>query len=503
MSDELDPIALLSEERFQHAQEIEGLKESLADVQLMLQREDRGWSLLGAKGAEGLDGFDLSELKDVSEKIRPHLVGDSLVARGAALHAGYVWSSGLNIAGVEKKPRGTTSNLRRFYTNKVNQATIFSTLAQEELQKGRYADGNIFLLCDLAAREVRRVPLKEISGIYVNPDFPDEVWAYLRIWNPQDESTDPRKRWYYTNIFTGDKAESIEYSGEDIPVDKTRVIVDRRFNRAPGMVLGVPDAVPAMPWIAAYTHALNNGRTVQEAMAKILYKVTNKTRAGVQNAAVRISSAQGAGNTASMMEGQDLQAISTAGRGYDFTSLSRLASQAAAALNVPTVELLSDSSAAGGSYGAAQTLSPSTKNAMRLMQTEWIAVYEEILDVFGLSSERIWFDPLDAPEPYRAAQQLVLLAPYLHPEETRGKALDLLDIAGDANDIPEIATDTSTGVQAASPDQGQSNGTGGGGSTAANDRRTDAIPEALKQMIDLEFIERLERVANVLAEKGL
>jgi hypothetical protein len=196
-----------------------------------------------------------------------------------------------------------------------------------------------------------------------------------------------------------------------------------------------------------------------------------------------------------MTEGQDLQAVSTAGRGYDFVSPRPVAAMAAAAWNVSNMDLLNDSSAAGSSYGSANALAPANKNAMRLMQREWISLFEEIFDFFSLGRPRIWFEELDEVDQYRAAQGLTLLSPTLSDEEYRSKALDLLDIPGDPGKTPPTLVARTQGAQqAASPDQGQSNGTGGSDSGSRNDLRTDNIESVRVAMENENFLARYEEL---------
>src|SRR5690606_14381415 len=191
--------------------------------------EDRGWALIGQYlGGEQVDGFSLEDIKDLSEKIKPHVVGDSLSKRGVDLHSGYVWGKGFNLSDVERQ-RGASGRPSRevlFYENDVNKESIFSFVAQEELQKARYTDGNVFLLCDLSKREVRRVPLSEITGTISNPEFPSEVWAYQRTWtNPQKSGKDKTEtRWYYTPRYKGVKKKSIQ----KVQVSD-QILVDAKF----------------------------------------------------------------------------------------------------------------------------------------------------------------------------------------------------------------------------------------------------------------------------------
>lgn len=485
--------------------EAEALRESLADVRATINFEDRGWALIaGLTAGERLEGLDLDELQDISEAIRPHVVADALAKHAVDLYSGYVWAKGMSIDGVIRKEgtRGTPTDAQRFYQNPVNQATLFAPTAHEELQKGRFADGNILLACDTSDKTVRRIPINQIRELKVNPEFPEEIWAYLREWDPQDKADSKViKRWYYTSRYSGRKQKTFTVKGDTIPIDETTIIVDRGFNRQIGYPLGIPDAVAAMPWIAAYEEIMQYGRVVNESLAKLLFKVISKTPGGAKQAAVKIGGMGGHANTASMVEGQDVAAFQTAGKGYEFVNARPVGAMGAAALNLPAMEFLSDSSAAGSSYGAAQALTPATKNAMRLMQSAWIEIYQDVFRVLGIKVDRIWFEPLDDEDTYRAMQALTLGAVALSDEEYRGKVLDNLNIAGDPSQIPDIlkfrtqAADPA--AQQAAPDQGQSNGSGGGGQ-GANDQRSDGIGETLRRMQDESFLDRLEELVHRL-----
>lgn len=490
--------------------ENEELREGMDEVRLMLDYEDRGWTLISSiASGEHIEGLSLEEVKSISARIRPRMIATSLTKRGVELHTGYNWGKGMHIEGIQRSgKRGAPGKLISFFENRTNQESVFSATAHAELQKARYADGNIFALCDTRTRTVRVIPLSEIIQIRVNPDFPGEVVAYKRQWNPEPDKG-PRVRWYYTNRYEGAKRKTFTTNGVIEPVDQDAVIVDKKYNRAPGWVLGVPDALAAMPHIAAYDEIMSFGRVVTESLAKILYKVTNKTANQVKSTGVKIAGFGGHGGTASMMEGQDLTAVSTAGRGYDFSSSRPVAAQAAAALNVSNMDLLNDSSAAGASYGAASALAPANKLAMRFMQDQWIELYTEILSVFDLTSERIWFDPLDDEDKYRSSQSLKLLSDALSNEEYRGAALDILDVPGNASETPDIlafrsanADPNRAAAQQAAPDQGRANGAGGGGQ-GANDQRSDTISQSLLQNMQADtLIEKLESLMARLDEKG-
>jgi len=496
--------------------ENEDLRESLDNVRRSLAFEDRGWTLIsGVLGNDHSEGLTLDEVKDISETIRPYVVGGSLMQRGVNLRRGYVWAKGIHIEGVEPSNKaGAPTRLRRFFERQVNQDNLFGASAHSEMERCAYTDGIRIVLCYTALDEVRSFPLEQVSDIRFNPDFPDEVWAIQRTW-PGAEPGKVRKEWFYTNKFTGARQASITVNNERVPVAANVIAVVKRFNRQTGWPMGLPDSIAALPWYEAYSEIMRYGRVVNEALSKMLYKITTRSGKSVTSTSAKVKNATGHGQTAVMSDGQDLQAINTAGKGYDFTSARPVAAMMAAALDVPNIELLSDSAAAGSSYGAAQSLTPSTINAMRFRQDEWVEFYREVFSAFGLTPPKMWFDPIQEPDPYREMQRSIIAwgTGLLHPDEGRSNILDILDVAplhaeapegvmlpNNTESLPRKDVDTDMKVQAASPDQGRSNNSGGN-DVGANDMRTDILSNAFTQMqVDemRQLVERFENVADSL-----
>jgi hypothetical protein len=496
----LDPVALIQEAFATVQQENMTLRESIEEVRAMMQYEDAGWKILGImQGGDHLEGLDLSEVKEVAEKIAPKVAGSSLPRRAVDLHSGFVWGRGCYIESTEKpKGRGNIPATRRFFVKPSNQESVFSDSAHEELQKARFIDGNVLAAVNASTGTVNRIPFNQITGLKLDPDFPENIWAYKRTWDTKDGTANSVKsRWYYTKRFTGKKQGSITVDKVTTQV-APEIIVDLRANRQVGHVLGIPDGLAGYLWSETYGRILSYGETVQEGLAKIIFRVTNKTKQGTQSTGVKIANFGGHGGTASMADGQELNAVSTAGKGYDYASARPIAAMAAAAWNVSTMDLLNDSSAAGSSYGSAHALVGGNRNAMLLMQHEWADFYKDIFDVAGLGRPSIIFDPFESPDPYRAMQALTLGKIALDDEEFRMKVLDINDISGDPAAIPEamkLAVDAArTAAQAGGGGQGVANGTGGGGS-GANDQRSDTLTsqESLRrEMANEEFLNRFE-----------
>lgn len=484
--------------------ENEGLKESIAEVRAMMSYDDLGWSLIsGVTSGEKLEGLDLSEVQAIADKISPRVAAGSLPKRAVDLHAGFIWGRGCYIEGTEKpKGRGTIKAVRRFFIDKTNQEAVFSDTAREELQKARFTSGNVLAACNTRTKKVDRIPFNQIIDIKVDRDFPEKVIAYKRQWDTQDGTNNSVKTlWYYTSRFQGTRQKTFTKDNVTVKVAE-ETIVDLRVNRQVGHVLGIPDGLAGLAWSEAYGQIMQYGQVVNESLAKILFKVTNSTKQGVQSTGVKISNFGDHGGTASMIQGQDLTAVSTAGRGYDFSQARPVSAMAAAAWNVSNMDLLNDSSAAGSSYGSANALVGGNRNAMLLMQKEWADFYKDLFEVMGYDRPAVMFEPFEAPDKYREMQSLKLAQDGLSDEEYRMKILDIQDISGDPTEIPEslkVAADAAkAAVQQAAPDQGQSNGTNSGGG-GANDQRSDTISssEALRrEMANDDFLMRFEELVQ-------
>ena len=422
MSAELDPLALLNEAFESYKAENEELRESIASIRHMMSAEDRGWLLIGAAaGGQHLEGLELDEVQDIAQKIAPKVAGASLPKRAVDLHSGFVWGRGCYIEGTEKASKsGAPSNVRKFFADPDNQEALFSDTAHEELQKARFIDGNVLVACNTKTRKVARIPFSQIKEIKVDPDFPEQITAYLREWDTQTGKPDSvKKRWYVTRRYAGARPKTLPVAGggNRIPVDPDSVIVDLRVNRQVGHVLGVPDGLAGLLWAETYGRVLSYGETVQEGLAKIIFQVTNKTKKGAETTGVKIAGMGGHGNTASLVEGQELSAVSSAGKGYDYASARPVAAMAASAWNVSNMDLLNDSAAAGSSYGSANALVGGNRNAMLLMQKEWADFYKRIFEEMGLGRPSIVFEPFESPDKYREMQAIRLGAPELHPVE--------------------------------------------------------------------------------------
>lgn len=483
------------------------LRESNAQVAAMFEIENRGWQLLlGGSAGDSEYGLDLDEVKAIATTAATQVAAGAIPKRAADLHFGFVFGNGMEIEGTERergaagRPRGEVA----FFENTVNQESIFSGAAQHELQYARFTTGNVIVLCDKSAKTVRRLPFTEVKNVITNPDYSEEIWAYLREWTSYKPNGDSetKQEWVYTNRYPQSKRrpQSIPVDDKQVKVAQGVTAVDLRANRQVGYTFGIPDAAAGLHWSRAYGEVLRYGQIVNETLAKVVYKVVQKTQKGAQNAAVKLGRG-GAGQAAVLGEGQDIQLVNSSQNSFNFVAARPLAAMAATAWNVPVVDLLSDSSAAGSSYGAGNLLTAGMQNAMNGMRQEWAQFYADIFELMGFGRPRITFPPMNEPDSYRMAQELTLYSVALTDEEYRAEVLDRLDIAGDARDVPPmLKARGEVPKQQSSPGQGRSNGTGGQDSGAKNDLRTDTIESLRTEMAMTDLMGELRSLVQEVRE---
>ena len=234
------------------------------------------------------------------------MVGNPLIKRGGALRSSYIWSKGVNIPGVERDPSkpGRENALQRFYGDSRSKRFLFSSQAQEEMERCAFTDGMFILVFDDVRKQVLYpLQVSEIAAVYVNPDYAGEVWGYLREWDEvkPDGKTRARREWILTDLYPKKaRIKSIKFSGKDVPVGQDKTAIDQKFNSQVGWTLGVPDAVAAIVWARIYSEMMEHGRVMTASLARFAMKVTAATGKGAKNASVSVSAGGSAGQTAAV-----------------------------------------------------------------------------------------------------------------------------------------------------------------------------------------------------------
>lgn len=506
------------------------VQEAMNRVNMMLNLEDRGWAEMysGVISGDDVPGPDLEFVQSVSENAREMSYGSPLISRGLDLRQSYIWSKGVLISAPEeskdnKGKRGPKSRQDKFLSDAKNIRYFLSPEGFKEMEAAAYNDGHYMFLGDDSSHTGHPLPFSEIDGIYLNPDYSGEVWAYRRTYTPNEPGVkNPKSKtvWYYCDTYTGTR-NNPEPGNKDATVAEGKTLFVKAFNTMVGWPVGTPDALPALKDARAYAEMKNDGRVVSKANAKFVYKVKNNTAAGAQSAAAKISSSQGVGNAAALGNNNDLVSIPQANRSYDFNGLRPIAAQVATALNVSVIHLLSDPGAAGSSYGSASNLDLPTKRAMASRQQEWVEFLERIIRWGTGLKYTVSFPSLDDPDPYREGQLQTMIwnSGLVHADEARPRMLEIGGIAPTHDKAPtgvmmpnnekslnrsDVDTDstggsssTSVASTAKSPDQGKTNGTGGVSDSSAKDLRNEQMAQ---DIVDLK--EQIQALAYFLENRN-
>lgn len=432
-----------------HRTQNDTMAEALQGAMLALQVENIGWLGVLQNGADD-NGVKLEDLKEISEKCREYVGFTDLMKRGVELRASYVWSKGIlfNSDKIDKpgsSKRGAKTSLHQFI--QANHNTLFSSDANKELERLAATDGNVIIAIHKDPRKpVMIIPIHQISDVAYNPDDDSDIWAYQRQWSQTDFRTGERtlmKKWYVTDRWDTDTVKVPDNIGQApniVAVDKDYTVVDVRVNRQVGWALGIPDAAPGLPYYREYNNFMRYGSDVSEAMSRIIFKILNPSAGAAKNSATRvITPGSGGSGAVSLGGGQDMQALNTAGRGYDFDSGRALAARLASSLEVSVIHLLSDPGAAGSSYGSASNLDMPTKRAMVSRQRTWIDAFERIIRVATKEEVVVQFPPLDDPDPYREAQVRAVDwgSGVIHADEHRYRIVTETQMQTFHEDVPE------------------------------------------------------------------
>lgn len=491
----------------------EQLAEQLDLAQRQLDRfkqEDWGWQAIFG-GNDKRVGPELDWLKESSEILRAAVAESPLPKRANELRSSYVFSEKFIIPNLEgstetstnadgTKKRGPKTGdvkvqqaLKDFAASRTAREYVFGKNAQELISTACSTDGMYLLLGDNKTKEVHAIPIADIDDIMVNPEHPGEVWAYKRTWNPNPskENVKDTSRWYYTDRFVGRKKATIAKT----TVDPDKTMIDLTVNTQSGWALGVPDLWAGHVWNRNYLTAMLDGMEVTSLMAWLSAKVKKQSQAGSNAAGVKIGAGGPAGSVQTYGEGNSIDTYATTGKGYDFAGLNPIAAIYSLSCGVSLVDLLASPSASGGSYGAAQALSPGLRRAIAVRRDKIAGWLERVLEWATTGYHRVTPASIEEETPYRRMQMLALAntSGLFHEDEIRPEIAYLASITLKHDSAPEgylipnnkeswergdidpkdgpAGSTTST----ASPTQGKGDGTGGVGNTSGNDVRDDTL----------------------------
>jgi len=362
--------------------------------------EDQGWTPLNQYAQSGML---LVDIKKASASARKQTTSNSLLKRGAALRAGYVFGRGFKMAsdGEPLAPRH-----QAIIDNPVNRKVLFSKDACKKNEKALFTDGNFFVVYNKTTKLFSRIPLAEISGFATDPDDPETIRYYEREYQKGVVDSSAATGILYTLTkawYPVDHVEKPVSMIQGIPVQRNSFVIDIKANDDTGQLWGVPDSLPALPWAWAYSEYLKDGSKMLKALASIAWQVTTKSTKGGKNISAKLT------------KNKDVAATAVTGAGIELSSMPRtnavdlatgmpLAAMTATSLEVGVKALLAGSEDTGG--GGSQVIDQPTLSAAYTRQGSWEEFFTRVLKIMGVKAPTVTFNNIIVDPAYRTIQSL-------------------------------------------------------------------------------------------------
>ncbi|PYG00172.1 hypothetical protein SAMN05216184_104111 [Georgenia satyanarayanai] len=385
------------EETARYRNEVEVLRESLADLELAM--DDAGWTKLTA-GME--QEFSREGLRSMARNARVFAIGNPLIKRGLAVRQAYVFGQGVEISARangqgEDGQQDVNAVIQAWWGDPGNQAAVTGGQAQETLERGLGTDGNLFIACFTNPRtghvQLRTIPFDEVAEVITNPEDRSEPWFYRRQWtargvNEQGRVVSTIRTDFYPALdyWPARRPRFIEHGEQSHPVHWDAPVHHVKVNHLDGWQFGIGDAYAALAWARAYRDFLADWATLVKSLSQFAWRATSK---GSKSAKLRQALSRrpagttptgndtNAGATFHGPEDVTLEAIPKTGATIDAESGRPLATMVAAALDIPVTTLLSDPGQTGA-RAVAETLNLPTRLAMMQRQALWTDTYRAL-----------------------------------------------------------------------------------------------------------------------------
>jgi len=386
-------VAHLEEQLGASMNELEILRESLADVELAY--EDRGWLRLSMQAQLDLSANGRHQIRDLC---RVMAVVNPLIKRGLSLRKAYIWGQGVDITVRDQSDDGQDINavVQEFMDDAGNVRTFSGSQAREEMEQGLYTDGELFAALftnGLTGKvQLRWLPPEQITDIITDPDDEVSVWYFRRDFSERslvgDQLITRQRTVYYPALGYEPQAGSRPryINGAEVMWNApVRMVAVNRPTRA---VRGVPDSFASIAWARSYKEFLENWSVLTKALSRFAWKLSTKgDRAKTVAAKVaaapttdyRGGNQQGVGATAVTDPNTSLEAIPKTGATIDSESGKPLAAMAATALDLPVTMMIGDPGITGA-RAVADTLDQPTELAMNLRRSLWTELFRDVLN---------------------------------------------------------------------------------------------------------------------------
>lgn len=421
---------------------IELLKENYSALTRdVLKFEDQFWGpLVGWSLTE--KGFSLEEIQKIAVYAEKQVKTNALLGRGLRLKNNHVFGRGF----IYESTEGTIApRFQAIIDDPDNQEVLFSSTALKKNNRILFNSGNLFVIWNEKTKKFSRAAIDiHIDNVITYDDDPERVKYYLHSYSVRDDVSgkpeDTVKEWVPTSTYkAGNKGTippAIKINGDDVKVSRDRVIIDLRVNNDSGEVWGVPDCLSALPWAWAAGEYLRDGAKLIKALATLAYQIKAKTESAQKRAAAQVARAKVA-STAITGPDTEMTAMPK-GNAVDLYTGRPLQAQVASALDVSVTSLTGDT-AKGGSNGAESTLSLPEQLSALSRQEDFDGFLARCFQAMGAKNVRINFAKLSTDPLHRQGQTALLFRSQggISQEEFRGLGLEILDIKGDASDLPE------------------------------------------------------------------
>ncbi|MFC5268452.1 hypothetical protein ACFPJ1_40640 [Kribbella qitaiheensis] len=386
-------VVHLSDQLAARSNELEVVKESLADLELAF--EDRGWERLSMDANRDLSAAGRRRIRDLCRVMN---IANPLIKRGLGLRAAYVWGQGVTITVRDQSDDGQDVNavVQAFLDDPSNKKTFSGSQAREEMERSLGTDGEAaaaLFTNPLTGRvQVRWVPVDEITEIISDPEDQVSHWYYRREYTAKTVTAGRLIEQTLTSFYP---ALGYEPRGIDRPrfIDGYPVLWDSPIrmlavNRPSGSMRGIPDAFAAIAWARSYKEFLEQWSVLMKALARFAWQ--KKTRGDkVKQVAAKIASRagtsvgsgnpDGVGATVVNTGDETLEAIPKTGATIDADSGRPLAAMAATALELPVTMLLGDPGV-NGARAVAETLDQPTELGFWMRRNLWSEFQTDIIN---------------------------------------------------------------------------------------------------------------------------
>jgi hypothetical protein len=386
-------VAHLTEQIEARDNDLEVLRESLADLELAL--EDRGWDRLAMDATREMSAEGRRRIRELC---RVMAIANPLMKRGLGLRKAYVWGQGVSVTVRDQSNEGqdVQSVVDAFLDDPGNKRTFSGTQAREEMEQAAYTDGELaaaLFTNPLTGKvQLRWLPVDEITDIITDPGDAVTHWYYRREFTERTIGAGGRivsmtqTAWYPALGFEPRQRPAVI---DGWPVHWDTPVRMVTVNRPTGAASrGVPDSFAAIAWARSYKEFLEQWAVLMKALARFAWQAKTrgdkaKTVAGKIAAqpvtADRGGNRDGVGATAVTDPNTILEAIPKTGATIDADSGRPLAAMVSAALGVPITMLLGDPGI-NGARNVAATLDQPTELEFQLRRSLWAELHIDVLN---------------------------------------------------------------------------------------------------------------------------